>query len=55
MCFYFDSNPEAIIEKSTTIEDLSAPSVISFSSRGPNTVTLDILKVTHLTKLTYDL
>uniref|UniRef100_A0A0A0KSA0 Cucumisin-like n=1 Tax=Cucumis sativus TaxID=3659 RepID=A0A0A0KSA0_CUCSA len=39
-----NSNPEAIIEKSTTIEDLSAPSVISFSSRGPNTVTLDILK-----------
>ncbi|XP_008464909.2 cucumisin-like [Cucumis melo] len=39
-----NSNPEAIIEKSTTIEDLSAPSVVSFSSRGPNVITLDILK-----------
>ncbi|XP_022990086.1 cucumisin-like [Cucurbita maxima] len=38
------SNPEATIEKSTTIEDLSAPSVVSFSSRGPNLITLDILK-----------
>lgn len=38
------SNPVATIGKSTTIEDLSAPSVVSFSSRGPNIVTPDILK-----------
>ncbi|XP_022139189.1 cucumisin-like [Momordica charantia] len=38
------SNPEANIEKSTTIDDLSAPFVVSFSSRGPNQITLDILK-----------
>ncbi|KAA0051574.1 cucumisin-like [Cucumis melo var. makuwa] len=39
-----NSNPEAIIEKSTTIEDLSSPSVVPFSSRGPSIITLDILK-----------
>lgn len=53
--FLLDSNPVATIEKSTAIEDLSAPSVVSFSSRGPNIVTPDILKVTHLTKFTHDL
>lgn len=35
----------ASIFKSNAILDSSAPSVVSFSSRGPNLATLDILKV----------
>ncbi|PSR88051.1 Cucumisin like [Actinidia chinensis var. chinensis] len=38
------SEPTAIIEKSTEIKDELAPFVVSFSSRGPNTITSDILK-----------
>ncbi|KAK9123137.1 hypothetical protein Sjap_012739 [Stephania japonica] len=38
-------NPEATITKSMTVRDrANAPIVISFSSRGPNSVTPDILK-----------
>ncbi|XP_038891121.1 cucumisin-like [Benincasa hispida] len=36
--------PTATIFKSTTIQDASAPFVASFSSRGPNAITHDILK-----------
>ncbi|KAJ1389158.1 Peptidase S8/S53 domain [Sesbania bispinosa] len=38
------SNPTATILKSNTGNDTLAPYVASFSSRGPNPVTLDILK-----------
>ncbi|PSR93152.1 Cucumisin like [Actinidia chinensis var. chinensis] len=38
------SEPTAIIEKSTEIKDELAPYVVSFSSRGPNPITSDILK-----------
>ncbi|KAI4299498.1 hypothetical protein L6164_032956 [Bauhinia variegata] len=38
------SNPSATILKSTTFNDTYSPYVVSFSSRGPNPVTLDILK-----------
>ncbi|XP_027155311.1 cucumisin-like [Coffea eugenioides] len=38
------SEPTAVIQKSTTIVDKAAPYVASFSSRGPNPITADILK-----------
>ena len=44
---YF-SNPEASIMFSETIEDMQAPYVASFSSRGPNIFNPDILKVYSL-------
>ncbi|PON64043.1 Subtilase [Trema orientale] len=37
-------NPFATIEYSDTWDDAMAPSVVSFSSRGPNPITADILK-----------
>lgn len=37
--------PEAEILKSETINDSSAPVVAPFSSRGPNNIVPDILKV----------
>ena len=37
--------PEANILKSEVIKDSTAPIVASFSSRGPNLITLDIMKV----------
>ncbi|KAJ4964338.1 hypothetical protein NE237_024277 [Protea cynaroides] len=37
-------NPQANILKSEAVNDLSAPTVVSFSSRGPNPITQDILK-----------
>ncbi|KAL3523906.1 hypothetical protein ACH5RR_016740 [Cinchona calisaya] len=38
------SKPAATIQKSTTIIDKAVPYVVSFSSRGPNPITRDILK-----------
>ncbi|KAK3028613.1 hypothetical protein RJ639_039956 [Escallonia herrerae] len=38
-------NPSAIIYKSNELKDTLAPYVATFSSRGPNTVTNDILKL----------
>ncbi|KAH6762718.1 subtilase 4.12 [Perilla frutescens var. hirtella] len=38
------SNPTATIFKSTEVNQTSAPFVVSFSSRGPNPITRDILK-----------
>ncbi|KAK9123138.1 hypothetical protein Sjap_012740 [Stephania japonica] len=39
------SNPKATIEKSVTMRHrANAPTVVSFSSRGPNSITPDILK-----------
>ncbi|XP_038979852.1 cucumisin-like [Phoenix dactylifera] len=38
------SNPFATILMGETIEDVMAPTVVSFSSRGPNTVVPDMLK-----------
>ena len=35
----------AIIQKSVEVKDELAPFVVSFSSRGPNPITSDILKV----------
>ncbi|KAK1550648.1 hypothetical protein Q3G72_022449 [Acer saccharum] len=40
-----NSNASATIFKSTQGNDTKAPYVVSFSSRGPNPITLDILKV----------
>ncbi|KAK9169967.1 hypothetical protein Syun_002107 [Stephania yunnanensis] len=37
-------NPKATITKSETLRDANAPTINSFSSRGPNPITLDILK-----------
>ncbi|KAF9598132.1 hypothetical protein IFM89_025546 [Coptis chinensis] len=37
-------NPVATISKSEAVKDANAPTVVSFSSRGPNTITRDILK-----------
>ncbi|XP_075647107.1 subtilisin-like protease SBT4.6 [Castanea sativa] len=37
-------NPQASILKSETIKDAEAPTIASFSSRGPNFVTPDIIK-----------
>ncbi|XP_048139954.1 cucumisin-like [Rhodamnia argentea] len=37
-------NPTATIFKSTETKDVLAPAVVSFSSRGPNPITSDILK-----------
>ncbi|XP_043708285.1 subtilisin-like protease SBT4.4 isoform X1 [Telopea speciosissima] len=37
-------NPTANILKSEAINDSSAPTIVSFSSRGPNSITPDILK-----------
>lgn len=39
------SNPEGSIEKSVEVPEKLAPFVVSFSSRGPNPITKDILKV----------
>ncbi|KAK3028612.1 hypothetical protein RJ639_039955 [Escallonia herrerae] len=39
------ANPTATILKSTQTKDSVAPYVVSFSSRGPNPITSDILKV----------
>ncbi|KAL5058528.1 hypothetical protein RYX36_030132 [Vicia faba] len=39
-----DRYPEAEILKSETFHDTTAPSVVSFSSRGPNSVVPDIMK-----------
>lgn len=47
ICYNFYSNPTAIIEKSIESKDELAPVVASFSSRGPNPITADILKVTN--------
>ncbi|KAJ0100790.1 hypothetical protein Patl1_06473 [Pistacia atlantica] len=38
------SEPTAVIIKSIDVKDEMAPSVVTFSSRGPNPVTTDILK-----------
>lgn len=40
-----DRVPTATIFKSDAVNDSYAPFVVSFSSRGPNPETLDILKV----------
>ncbi|KAK3034952.1 hypothetical protein RJ639_032352 [Escallonia herrerae] len=45
-------NPSAIIYKSNEVKDTLAPYVATFSSRGPNTVTNDILKVNCVTSFT---
>ncbi|CAK9323802.1 unnamed protein product [Citrullus colocynthis] len=37
-------SPTATIYKSTTVRNASAPVVVSFSSRGPNAVTKDLIK-----------
>ncbi|KAK9105584.1 hypothetical protein Scep_022428 [Stephania cephalantha] len=37
-------NPQATKLKSEAVRDVDAPAVISFSSRGPNSITSDILK-----------
>ncbi|KAK3034946.1 hypothetical protein RJ639_032346 [Escallonia herrerae] len=42
-------NPKAIIYKSNEVKDTLAPYVATFSSRGPNTITNDILKVNCVT------
>ena len=41
----FNRTPTASILKSIEPVDITAPTVVSFSSRGPNLITLDILKV----------
>lgn len=45
--FVFFSKPTATILKSEEVRDDLAPAVVSFSSRGPNPLTSDILKVTY--------
>jgi len=40
------SNPTATIFKSNELKDSLAPYIVSFSSRGPNAITPNILKVT---------
>ena len=40
----FNRKPTATIFKSTKVRDHLAPFVVSFSSRGPNPITSDILK-----------
>lgn len=48
-CFYgchvWNRNPTATIFKTTVEDDQFAPFVVTFSSRGPNPATPDILKV----------
>ena len=43
----FFRNPQGSILKSETTKDAHAPVVASFSSRGPNSILEDILKVMH--------
>lgn len=43
--FFFFSNPTATIFFSDAWKDVMAPTVVSFSSRGPNPISPDILKV----------
>jgi hypothetical protein len=43
----FCRNPQGSILKSEGIKDTHAPVAASFSSRGPNTIASDILKVRH--------
>lgn len=47
------SNPTATIFKSTESNQTSAPFVVSFSSRGPNPITGDILKVDRSSSFIY--
>ena len=44
-CILFYRNPQAGILKSEAIKDTDAPTVVSFSSRGPNHIAPDIMKV----------
>jgi hypothetical protein len=43
---YMTRNATATIFKSEEVEDMSSPYIASFSSRGPNPITPNILKVT---------
>ena len=43
--FSLNRNPMARILKSESIHDATAPYVVSYSSRGPNHISPDILKV----------
>ena len=47
---YLLKSPEATIMVSEEIQHITAPHAASFSSRGPNPITPDILKVNKLTK-----
>ena len=46
------SNPAAIISKSYEGIDSAAPYIAPFSSRGPNTITPNILKVNFMVQYT---
>lgn len=50
---YFFSKPTGRILKSSEKGLESAPFVVSFSSRGPNAITSDILKVKFIITLIY--
>lgn len=45
--FHFSSNPHGEIIRSEAIKDIAAPKFAFFSSRGPNSISDEILKVAH--------
>lgn len=49
-----DRNPTATTLKSNKTDDSLAPYVASFSSRGPNPITFDILKVTSYAAINFE-
>lgn len=53
MCVCFLSSPQATVLKTEAIYNQTSPVIASFSSRGPNTVAVDILKVNI--QIIYDL
>ena len=51
VCFL--SSPQAAILKTEAIFNRTSPLIGSFSSRGPNTIAVDILKVTFITTVMF--
>jgi hypothetical protein len=47
-CVMFCSNPVGTIRSTETAFDSKAPTVASFSSRGPNLISPGILKVVNI-------
>ena len=46
--FVFLRSLQGTVLKTEAVFNQSAPKVVSFSSRGPNTLAVDLLKVTYL-------
>ena len=52
--FVFHRSPQGTVLKTEAIFNQKAPKVASFSSRGPNTIAVDLLKVTYTVLSLFD-